>query len=734
MKWLVRVIAGLVGLVAVGLLALALLVPRLLDRPEVRARIADGARDATGREFTWDRLEIAWMPPGFEVTEAVLEPAGDEAPLGADRVALRVDLFSLLGGVIAVDSLEIEGASLEIVRGKDGIEFPIEPPVRPEPPEREEAPAGARESEAPEERPDAVDGGSEDPISLAVREVRLRGARVVVVDRTTAEPTRLVLVGIDAEAHGQLDPTAPIAFEISGALESGGDLRATGEASLSGGWSGRIELADLALVAFAAWIEGTELSGSVDIRVDAEGTGGDVARLDLAVDGENLRIVRDDLVLTGEAPMTLVASGRAAGGYAGPFEVDLSGAAIQSGDAFTKPVGDALAVTGQLVWDGDEALGLENASVTLPGVVATGRFQLAPVPGARVSTPVFDPAPLAVWVPALAGTPVTGRIGLEDWSVALEPLTLAGALHLEAVRMPLEAGVAEISGMLEGSGDGVVGSGLEVRVAEQLLAVSLRASALDTKPRARVEVEGRGLDSAALLAAVGGPADTLSGPLDLQAVIEAPLDSDREISQVARGRAQFQVAPGRLRGVSLLRSTFDAFGAFGDVALFAGQTFGGSTLQKFYGEDFERLSGSTAIANGIARTDDLRLEYHDYSADLAGDYRLADQGIDMTGQLTLYEKIDRALAATTPGAIQGEAPKRAVEKVIPLARITGTLEDPKVRVTRATVVAFTRSYLDKRDRLGRLEREVDERLGEGAGKAVFDVLEGILGGERREER
>jgi hypothetical protein len=729
MKWFLRVAVGLGVLVALAAIALVLLLPTVLDRPEVRDRIAAGAREVTGRELTWGSLDVAFMPPALQVTDAVLQPGGDEAPLGARRIALRISLLPLLGGVVAVDSLEIEGAELEIVRGEDGIELPVSPP------DSSPLPAGD-DSEQADPKPgtptsiDAVDGGEGDPISLAVRRVELIDARLVIIDRTTEESGRLVLTGFDATARGQLDTEAPIAFEASGAFESGGDLSVSGEATLGGDWSVRLELAELVLAPLAVWLEGVEMAGRASLVAEATGSKAIPASLELKLNARNLDVVREDLSVEGAVPLTLSANWDEAGNVAGPLETDLEDVAIQVGDQLRKPEGDSLALTGQVRWDGADRLELASARVTLPGVIVTGEFQVLPKIAARLSAPVFDPEPLASWSPAFADAPVTGRVGLEEWTVSLDPLQLGGGIHLESVRLPLEAGhAAVVSGMLEGVGDAVQGSGLEVRVAEQLLMVSLRVTSLSSAPRARVELEGNGLDSSALLAAIGGPDDTLSGPMDLTALVEAPLASDEDLSQVVTGSARFQVAPGRLRGVSLLRSTFDAFGSFGEVALLAGQTFGGSTLQKFYGEDFERLSGSARLAGGVARTNDLRLDYRDYSADLAGTYQLADDRIDMTGQLTLYEEIDRALAAAAPGAEPGTAPERATKKTIPLAHVTGTLADPKVRVTQGTVVAFARSYLDQRNRLGRLEGKVDERLGEGTGKVVLDVLEGILGGK-----
>jgi hypothetical protein len=70
--------------------------------------------------------------------------------------------------------------------------------------------------------------------------------------------------------------------------------------------------------------------------------------------------------------------------------------------------------------------------------------------------------------------------------------------------------------------------------------------------------------------------------------------------------------------------------------------------------------------------------------------------------------------------------------VIPLAHIGGTLEKPRVEITRETAVALAVELGTGRKR-GRLEEKIDERLGEGAGREILGTLEQILGGKRKRE-
>jgi len=88
------------------------------------------------------------------------------------------------------------------------------------------------------------------------------------------------------------------------------------------------------------------------------------------------------------------------------------------------------------------------------------------------------------------------------------------------------------------------------------------------------------------------------------------------------GQLRIDVGKGQLKGVSLLRTTFERLGAVGEAALLLGALRGGKTLQRFYEDEFESITGTFHLAGGRARTDDLRLVYRHYTADLRGSFGL----------------------------------------------------------------------------------------------------------------
>jgi hypothetical protein len=164
--------------------------------------------------------------------------------------------------------------------------------------------------------------------------------------------------------------------------------------------------------------------------------------------------------------------------------------------------------------------------------------------------------------------------------------------------------------------------------------------------------------------------------------------------------------------------------------LLAGQLKGDRKMQRYYEDEFQYLGGTLRIAGGLARSDDLRLVYRNYSVDLRGAVGLVDQRLDLRGELTIDDEID-ATIATPEGSAQ--EPKRGRSRVIPLARITGTVAAPRVELTDEAVLHFAGAYATG-ERRDKLERKIDERLGEGAGREAMDILDGLLKGKPQEKR
>jgi hypothetical protein len=266
---------------------------------------------------------------------------------------------------------------------------------------------------------------------------------------------------------------------------------------------------------------------------------------------------------------------------------------------------------------------------------------------------------------------------------------------------------------------------MELRVAEQLFRLGLTIDSLASEPQASLRLASEGADAGKLVSGVSGKTGTLEGPLALTSELRAPLSDPDALLRALTGNIDLGITPGRLRGVSFLRSAFDAIGHAGGIAERLG-ALGRGDKERFYRDAFETLDGSFQIANGLARTEDLRLVYEGYQVDLAGVYGLLDESLDFRGKLTLFEDVDRALK-------EGET--RGVRREIPLASVKGTLAEPKISISPQVALAFAAQvYGGSSERVEKLGKKIDEKLGEGSGKQVIDLLDSVLGGgEKKEE-
>jgi AsmA protein len=664
-KWLVRIGVALVALLVLVFVAAAVLVPRILDRPETKERIAAAAKDATGRTLRYERLGFGLLPPSLVVEGVALEGGPKDPPLRADGIALQVALAPLLARTVLVDEVVIRGADVTLARTRDGIELPFEPPAD----EAKEKGPGAAEPEAAEEG----------ALSIAVREVRIEDSRVVLVDRTVRPAAEWVIDDLDASARGRLGTEAPITFEVAAKL-AGAPLSAAGEGSPAGDFDAKLALDAFSLERLGPYLpEGLALSGPAALELEAKGT---------------------------------------AEKFAGPLALDLTRAELRRGDSFVKPAGDRAAFTGRVVREA-EAIRIEGGKLALRDVSLDVVAQLAPRTRVRLDAEPFELAPFGAWLPGLAESGVSGAVAFDGFEAAVDPLQVKGGLVLDGVAAPVGETRGTLTGRLDGRGDSLAGEAMELRVAEQLFRLGVVVDSLATEPQASLRLASEGADAGKLITGLSGKNSTLEGPLTLGTDLRAPLSDPDALLRALTGRFELGVTPGRLRGVSLLRAAFAALGTAGGLAERLGAAKGES-MERFYQDAFETLAGTFQIGGGLARTEDLRLVYDDYRVDLAGAYGLLDESLDFRGKLTIFEEIDQAL--TEGGAARG------VKREIPLAAVRGTLADPKVTITPQVALAFAASYYASGERRVELEKKIDEKLGEGRGKQAIDLLDSVLGG------
>jgi hypothetical protein len=719
MKWVWRVGGALVALVVVALIALAVALPRIAGSDAVRTRIQAAARDALGRELSFERLEAGLFPPALRVVAVRVagEQPKDAPMLEAEELSLRLALLPLLTRTIAVDSLGIESATLRLTRTRDGIQLP-------EPPEQDAKPAAGG---AAADTGEASEPGSS--VGLALRGLKLSDSTLILTDRAVSPPVTWELRELDASAKGRLLGDR-VDVEADTALASGGKIHVEGSSSLAGELDLDVDLDALALAPLAPYVEGTNaLTGSVSGKTHVKGAAADPeqASADLAFSG--IELAQGDVRVKG--PLQVKAElARPLKAPQGTFSADAEGAEIRYGEAFRKPPGTAARVTGRIVPGQGGALAIDDLAVSLRNLELRGRVaQLSPLRAELASTP-FDVDGWEELLPGLAESPPSGRVTVKSLTYSAEPQSLKGRIEIDRLELQRAKSLPlQVRGALVAQGQSVVLEDGALAAGTQSVGLSAKLDDLFGAPRYDVGLEASGADANQVVTALVGKPDTLFGLLGLQARFHGPVGGD--LLRSLEGRAGFGVDDGRLAGVSLLRSAFEGLGEAGTLALALGREFGGRDLQRFYGDAFDALRGTFDIRGGVAHTDDLTFAYRGYSVVLRGTLGLADLALDTEGELTIDPALDAEIADQLK--LKNYTPTR---RTLPLAAVKGTLDAPRVRLSSRAAGALASAYAQP-GYAGELKEKAEKALGKEGGEAVeqgLEILDGLLGGKRREKQ
>jgi uncharacterized protein involved in outer membrane biogenesis len=191
---------------------------------------------------------------------------------------------------------------------------------------------------------------------------------------------------------------------------------------------------------------------------------------------------------------------------------------------------------------------------------------------------------------------------------------------------------------------------------------------VDTRPAqplCSVNAKLSGVDTNALLSAVSSVKNTLYGSLATNANLNFALGSSAELTRSLNGTLSFNVANGQLKNVNILNE-LSRIGKFLGSAPSQG---GNSTALK-------QLSGSLAIRNGLATTNDLKALLDAGSLAANGTLNLVDQAINMHATAVLAGGPSQAVGGSHVGGFMETAlANNKGELVLPVL-VTGTMAHP----------------------------------------------------------
>jgi len=701
---LLKVVIGLIALAAALIIALALVLPFIIDPNDFKSRIADAVQENTGRALNIDGdISLSVFPwLGLEIGPTRLSNApgfGEQPMASMQRVQVRVKLLPLLHKQLEMDTVRLSGLNLQLGRDAGGRSNWDDLLAKP----GEKTPAGA-------EHPG---GNAGSPLAgLAIGGVEVSDARVLWDDRSTGSRYELSELSFTT---GAIDPGKPFDLDLHFGVNATKPAIA-GRTDLSG----RILIAEsLRAVNF----DDAELK----LDLTGEGVPGGKLRLSLAtavaVDLERQTLEMPKLALE---TLGLSISGKASGTGIGGADPRLKGTLEV---AEFVPL-DVIKALGQKPPDTADASVLGKAGAALQWE-ASGKH-------AEATALQFQ----------LDDTHVTGRLRVDDFaSPALDFAVQADQIDLDRYLPPREkenaAAPASPGGAAAGTAEALPVEtlrGLNLTGTVKLGALkayNLRSSNIEFTLKSRdgllrvhpavaglyqgqysgdvsLDVRGKtpqlslnehvkGVQVGPLLKDLSGD-DKLSGTGNVDVRLQGSGATPEALRGTLNGNAAFSFTNGRVKGVNiatLLRSA---------QARLQGQPPPPDDQPNE--TDFTELMGTATVTDGIVRNNDLSAK--------SPLLRISGEG-----QVSLpAETIDYLLTTKIVGSLKGQGGKGLDELkgvAIPV-RISGTFSKPSYTPDLAAALGDVAREKAKE----KIEKKTQKLLKDKLGDDTKQLLKGLF--------
>jgi uncharacterized protein involved in outer membrane biogenesis len=329
----VRVLARIAGaailLLMLLVVAVALVLPRIVDSAAIREQIADLAAPTLGRRPEFQELGYRLFPPSLVMKDAAPGTGGDSSAR-PERIELTIALPPLLVGIVLIDAALVDDAHLLLVRTAGGVRLDGSNPAGFHP---------------------------VDPKNIALRSLELRSATITLDDRSIDPTVQWQLRNVEASAVAEaLD--APIRLDLVGEVATGGGVVARGNFSLGGDIDVVLQFESFAIAAARPYFaSSSDVGGMLTGSIRASGSSAN-PKLELDATLRDARLQLGDISLRGVLEVD-VSIDDAWGAPRGTIELDATQAELAYAQFFTKPPGTPATVVGRIAADSDGSPAIE---------------------------------------------------------------------------------------------------------------------------------------------------------------------------------------------------------------------------------------------------------------------------------------------------------------------------------------------------------------------------------------
>ena len=400
--------------------------------------------------------------------------------------------------------------------------------------------------------------------------LHLRGAKLLFDDRAISPPVTWKLSGVDIRLQG-VSPDEPFDVEVEVEMAGGGRLSGRGSASLDAQIDLEFELDAFPVDPVTPYLgDAAQLAGTLTGKLTARGDAGDPDPLgfDLVLRDGDVRF--DELTLLGQVAV----KGELTGGLRTPtgrFEADATQAEVRFGEVFVKPPGRPATIEGRLVTRPDGRLGVDDLRVKVENLEGHGKLELGDRPRLVMSASSQDLSHAHLLFIPLADYEFSGPVSFSEFEVLMNPLELRGEMRFDGVaaRLP-NVGEFEVRGSLLGEGDVIRTRDMTLTAGGEVIPVEGEFIGLEGSRSYRLRVQTQQADTNRIVSAFSANDDKLHGPLDLLGDLSGSFAGPQSFADALGGRVRFDIAPGRLRGISILEATFRRFDQTGALGFLKG--------------------------------------------------------------------------------------------------------------------------------------------------------------------